>query len=72
MERFSDEWYIEAGRLARNYCPTIYDCKKCSYPVVSGYQCTYCGDTNPSETKKHKEFLKKKYTNRNKRGVNNG
>lgn len=72
MEEYSDEWYIEAGRLARNYCPTIYACKKCSYPVVEGYCCTYCGDVNPSETKEREEYLEEYYKSRNKKENNNG
>ena len=33
---------------AVDYAPDIYPCKKCGWPVVSGYICNYCGDTNPS------------------------
>lgn len=50
-ETFSREWELEASALARAYCPPIYDCKKCGYPVISGYCCTYCGDSDPE----HKE-----------------
>lgn len=55
MKPYDDEWYIEAGRLARNYCPTIFACKKCGMPCVNGYCCTYCGDSNPSETKEQEK-----------------
>jgi len=27
----------------------IRSCMKCKWPVISGYCCTFCGDTNPSE-----------------------
>lgn len=43
--------YIREKRnLALDYAPRIYACKKCEYPVVDGYCCTYCGDSNPSSS----------------------
>ena len=36
--------------IALGLCPTIYPCKKCGWPVVSGYCCNYCNDTNPNES----------------------
>ncbi|MCK5608587.1 hypothetical protein KAR91_42285 [Candidatus Pacearchaeota archaeon] len=30
------------------YAPNIHPCKKCGHPVVEGYACTTCYDTNPS------------------------
>jgi hypothetical protein len=44
----------EKAKLAIDFCPTIYPCKKCGYPVISGYRCTYCNDTNPNEENKRK------------------
>ena len=37
-----------ANALARDYV-AIRQCMKCTHPVVHGYCCTFCGDTNPSE-----------------------
>ncbi len=34
--------------LAIAYAPEIYRCKRCGYPVISGYCCTHCGDSDPS------------------------
>ena len=33
---------------AMQFCPRIYPCKTCGWPVVDGYVCTTCGDTDPS------------------------
>jgi hypothetical protein len=41
-------WHREAYHLARWYAPPITPCMKCSYPVLKGYCCGYCGDINPS------------------------
>lgn len=43
-----DDWERMADRIARSIAPDICHCKTCDYPVVKGYCCTYCGDTNPS------------------------
>jgi hypothetical protein len=43
------EYRDHANALARSFAPDIRACKKCGWPVVSGYCCTYCGDANPSE-----------------------
>lgn len=42
------EWETAANNLARNFAPDILECHKCGAPVVSGYCCCNCGDTNPS------------------------
>ena len=47
LKPYSEEWERLANRLARSYCPSIRPCHKCHYPVVHGYCCTHCGDTNP-------------------------
>ena len=40
--------YKRARRaLAIDFAPQMYPCKKCGYPVVDGYCCTFCGDNNP-------------------------
>ena len=35
--------------LVSNYIPATYACKKCQWPVIRGFCCNSCGDTNPSE-----------------------
>jgi|WetSurMetagenome_2_1015567.scaffolds.fasta_scaffold647904_3 hypothetical protein len=42
-----DKWLKMAANLAFSYCPTIYECKRCHYPVVDGYVCHYCGSETP-------------------------
>ena len=44
-----DEIEDAANVIARGFCPRIYACKKCGWPVVDGYCCGTCGDSNPSE-----------------------
>jgi hypothetical protein len=48
----SKEFAEMAGNLARHFCPPIYPCCDCGGPVVTGYRCTRCGCTDPSETKR--------------------
>jgi len=48
---YSEEWQKEANALARCYAPTIYPCCKCNHPVVKGYCCGHCGDSDPSHPK---------------------
>lgn len=49
VKPYTEQWELEASELARRYVPSIYPCKKCGHPVVYGYVCTFCGDTNPDE-----------------------
>jgi hypothetical protein len=44
---YSSAWEKKANQLARSYAPYIYPCGKCDGPVMDGYCCTTCGDTNP-------------------------
>lgn len=34
-------------QTALDCAPRIYACKKCGWPVASGYVCNYCGDDEP-------------------------
>ncbi len=43
----------EKARIAIDYAPDIYCCGKCGYPVIDGYVCNYCGDTNPQEEEQY-------------------
>lgn len=43
----SREYNIECAELALHFCPEIYPCFKCGHPVITGYCCTTCGDTDP-------------------------
>ncbi len=47
IEYLSEEYNREVNRLARDFCPPIRPCHTCGHPVVSGYCCTFCGETNP-------------------------
>lgn len=33
--------------MALDFCPPIWPCERCGHPVVSGYCCTNCGDSDP-------------------------
>lgn len=46
---YTPAWEALANNEARGYCPNIYPCQKCGYPVIYGYCCGSCGDSNPSE-----------------------
>lgn len=48
IEQGSKEWTKSIISLAHSYL-IITQCKKCGAAVNSGYCCTCCGDTNPSE-----------------------
>jgi len=50
MKRMTEQGYKQAAqKLAFDFCPPIYPCKKCGGPVALGYCCTRCGDSNPAE-----------------------
>lgn len=36
--------------LAMRWTPQMYPCAKCQWPVVDGYCCSTCGDSNPQQT----------------------
>lgn len=38
-----------ANELARSYCPRLYPCRKCGWPVADGYCCQTCGTGTPYE-----------------------
>lgn len=39
----------EAIQLAFDSCSSIYPCADCGHPVLSGYVCEHCGNTQPTE-----------------------
>lgn len=47
MIPYSRAWEKEVDRVARDFIPLIYPCKKCSYPVVEGYCRGFRGDIDP-------------------------
>jgi hypothetical protein len=56
----SKEWEADAFSILRGYAPSIYPCKKCGGPVVSGYCCGWCGDSSPSMTFEEEESFDSK------------
>ena len=40
-------WQKIANELARDFAPDIYPCRKCNYPVISGYCCRNCKCGDP-------------------------
>jgi len=55
IDKNSDEYKRAAISLAFSYCPRIYPCAKCGHPVVDGYCCDGCNDSNPKYTKEQEE-----------------
>jgi len=51
MIPYTEEWEKKAGQIARQFCPRIYPCTICGFPVITGYCCTNttCQNTDPSE-----------------------
>lgn len=49
VKPYTKSWYDKALQLLKDYVPGLYACKKCGNPVISGYCCTYCGDSAPYE-----------------------
>lgn len=57
MKPYTEAWERSANNLARSYCPNIYPCGDCGYPVIRGYCCTSCQSSDPSEA--YREARKK-------------
>lgn len=49
IEPHSKEYKKLVYQEAIAFCPQIYPCQKCGYPVINGYCCPNCHDSNPSE-----------------------
>jgi hypothetical protein len=47
MIRNSKEYEKAKASLAISFCPQIYPCKNCGYPVITGYCCTNCKSFDP-------------------------
>lgn len=48
MKTTSEILYAKRERqTAIKFCPSINPCMKCDSPVVDGFCCEWCGDTNP-------------------------
>ena len=46
--KFGGRTYNRAEtQVAIEFAPTIYPCKKCTWPVARGYCCRWCGDSAP-------------------------
>ena len=48
-EQDSDAYKIALFNQMKRFCPPSYPCCVCGYPVIKGYCCNNCGDTNPSD-----------------------
>jgi hypothetical protein len=44
-----DEFRRAMIAKAIGFCPPIYPCANCGWPVITGYCCLYCGSTRPDE-----------------------
>ena len=47
----SAKWRKCVVALLERYAPPIKQCRECWHPVIDGYSCTNCGNTNPREPK---------------------
>jgi len=45
----------------------IHQCQKCWHPVVDGYCCRHCGDSNPSKTWEQEDEYERKIEEKMKR-----
>jgi hypothetical protein len=61
LKEGSPAWEKKANELARSHVGPIYGCKKCGHPVIKGYCCKGCGDTNPSHTRAEDKIFAKQY-----------
>lgn len=53
LKAYTPEWEKQANIQARSYCPPIYPCKECGYPVIQGYCCNNCGCSDPSKGERY-------------------
>jgi hypothetical protein len=42
------EFEKRANLIARQFAPPIRTCAECGWPVLKGYCCNHCGNTDPS------------------------
>lgn len=47
MEYDSPEYKSAMMRVAMDFCPEIYPCYHCGYPVAEGYCCSSCHSSSP-------------------------
>ena len=51
LKPYGPAWVRQAYLVAKDFI-SIYPCGKCNYPVIGGYCCTNCGDTDPETTER--------------------
>jgi hypothetical protein len=49
IEPYSERYRNLEYSMLKGYAPAVYPCQKCGHPVIKGYCCTNCRDSNPSE-----------------------
>jgi len=53
MKKFPDPngraYKREKMEVYERFSPSVYPCKKCGWPVASGYCCSYCETDSPRE-----------------------
>jgi len=52
IKPLSKRWVTLARDLALSRVPNIYACGKCNHPVIDGYCCTFCMDSDPNRNAK--------------------
>lgn len=52
IKPLSKHWVKLAQELALSRVPNIFACGKCNYPVIKGYCCEFCGDSDPDRNAK--------------------
>lgn len=52
IKPLSKRWKALACELALSSVPNIFACGKCNYPVMKGYCCNFCKDSDPDRDKK--------------------
>ena len=52
IKPLSKQWVKEAYELALSRTPNIFACGKCNHPVIKGFCCEFCGDSDPDRNPK--------------------
>ena len=52
IKPLSKQWVKLAQELALSRVPNIFACGKCNHPVIKGYCCEFCGDSDPDRNAK--------------------
>jgi hypothetical protein len=58
IEPHSIEYFKQRVALALSFTPEMSPCGECGYPVIKGYFCNNCGNTEPNKSFNEQEYVK--------------